>query len=129
MDKLETKEKDRLRKIDLTTSHLQSTLSQLESSLSQMQQTESKVDLTTSQLQSTLSQLKQLNRENAYANKVNRYALLPILEKESSKRRRAIFDLLTAARLLKVSRSAHNFMYSGRVIRARSASPTGAAGR
>lgn len=91
MDKLETKEKERLQKIDLTTSRLQSTLSrmqqtesktdlttsQLQSTLLRMQQAESKTDLTNSQLQltlsqlqSTLSQLKQLNKPSAETGQV-----------------------------------------------------------
>jgi len=65
MDKPETNEKERLQKIDLTTSQLQFEALQLESTLSQ--------------LESTLSQLKQLNRDNAYAIRRNRLAISEIL--------------------------------------------------
>jgi hypothetical protein len=53
---------------------------------------------------------------------VNRCEILSILE-EASKERRAMIDRFSAPRLLEVSRNAYKSMYSGRVIRARSASP------
>ena len=108
MDKLETKEKDRLRKIDLTTSQLQSEALQLKS--------------TSLQLESALSQLRQLNRQNAYAIRRNRLGILEI--SSAANERRALLRLETMAPLtVAAPRKERTGTLGKRLAEARSGTP------